>query len=61
MYREALLLVALEGLPPREAAIVCGISPEAMRQRISRARAVLARELDERDAAFVLQLKAVTT
>jgi RNA polymerase sigma-70 factor (ECF subfamily) len=61
VYREALLLVGFEGMPPREAAIVCGVSPEAMRQRISRARAMLARELDERDASVVLQLKAVTT
>ena len=61
VYREALLLVALEAMPPREAAIVCGVSPDAMRQRISRARAMLARELDERDASLVLQLKAVTT
>ncbi len=61
LYREALLLVAVEDMPPREAAIVCGISPEAMRQRISRARAMLARELDESDAAVVLQLRAVPT
>ncbi len=61
VYREAVLLVAVEGMLPREAALVCGISPEAMRQRIRRARAMLARELDECDAALVLQLKAVTT
>ena len=61
VYREALLLVALEAMPPREAAIVCGVSPDAMRQRLSRARVMLARELDERDASLVLQLKAVTT
>ena len=46
MYREALLLVAYEGLTPTEAAGVCGISAEAMRQRLSRARAMLARRLD---------------
>jgi len=61
MYREALLLVGVEALKPADAAAICGISPEAMRQRISRARAMLARRLDERDAAIVLSLKAVTT
>ena len=45
-HREVLLLVAREGLPPSEAAAVCGISAEALRQRLSRARTALARELD---------------
>ena len=45
-HREVLLLVAREGLPPSEAATVCGISAEALRQRLSRARIALARELD---------------
>ena len=45
-YREALLLVLVEGLRPAEAAGVCGISPEAMRQRLSRARAALAGSLE---------------
>ena len=58
--REALLLVAVEGMRPAEAAAICGITPEAMRQRISRARAMLARKLEERDAR-VLNLKEVTT
>jgi len=46
-YREALLLVAVEGHRPSEAAQVCGITPEAMRQRLSRARALFARRLTE--------------
>lgn len=46
-YREALLLVAVEGLTPLEAAAICGVKPETMRQRVSRARAMLARRLDE--------------
>jgi RNA polymerase sigma-70 factor (ECF subfamily) len=54
-YREALLLVGGEGLRPAEAAAVCGVSPEAMRQRLSRARAALAERLealnDDRRAA----------
>jgi RNA polymerase sigma-70 factor (ECF subfamily) len=40
-YREALLLVAVEGLSPSEAAGVCGLTSEAFRQRLSRARAAL--------------------
>jgi RNA polymerase sigma-70 factor (ECF subfamily) len=40
-YREVLLLVGVEGLTPAEAADVCGISREALRQRLSRARAAL--------------------
>ena len=46
-YREVLLLVGVEGLRPAEAAIVCGVSPEAMRQRLSRARALLAEKLED--------------
>ena len=45
-YREVLLLVAVEGLTPSEAAAICGVKPEAMRQRLSRARALLAERLD---------------
>jgi len=45
-YREAVLLVAHEGLTPGEAAHVCGIRPEAFRQRLSRARAALAATID---------------
>jgi RNA polymerase sigma-70 factor (ECF subfamily) len=44
-YREALLLVAVHGLTPAEAAGVCGIAPEALRTRLSRARAMLAEVL----------------
>jgi RNA polymerase sigma-70 factor (ECF subfamily) len=44
-HREALLLVGVEGLTPSEAAGVCGLTPEAFRQRLSRARAALDREL----------------
>ena len=61
IYREALLLVAVDDMKPAEAAAVCGITPEAMRQRLSRARVMLTRHFDERAAARVLSLKAVTT
>jgi RNA polymerase sigma-70 factor (ECF subfamily) len=45
-YREVLLMVATEGLTPGEAAAACGISPEALRQRLSRGRTALAEKLD---------------
>ena len=44
--REVLLLVATSGLSPTEAASVCQISPEAFRQRLSRARTQLTRALE---------------
>jgi RNA polymerase sigma-70 factor (ECF subfamily) len=45
--REALLLVGVAGVSHADAADVCRISPEAFRQRLSRARATLARALSE--------------
>ena len=47
IFREVLLLVGVEGLRPAEAAGVCGISPEALRQRLKRARALLQQRLGE--------------
>ena len=47
VFREVLLLVGVEGLRPIEAAGVCGISPEALRQRLKRARALLQHRLGE--------------
>jgi DNA-directed RNA polymerase specialized sigma24 family protein len=39
-------LLAIAGeMKPAEIARVCGVTPEALRQRLSRARAMLAREL----------------
>ena len=60
LYREALLLIAVEELKPADAAVACGITPEAMRQRISRARAMLSKKVDENDAV-IAALKAITT
>jgi len=40
-YREVLQLVSVDGLRPTEAAEICGVTPETMRQRLSRARARL--------------------
>jgi RNA polymerase sigma-70 factor (ECF subfamily) len=59
--REALLLVGVEGLAPAEASHVCGISPEAMRQRLSRARAQLAERLAAADRLAVLSLSEAKT
>ncbi len=39
--REVLLLAGVEGLEPHQAATVLGLKPEALRQRLSRARARL--------------------
>jgi RNA polymerase sigma-70 factor, ECF subfamily len=46
-FREVLLLVGVEGLRPTEAAAICGVTPEALRQRLKRARALLAARLAE--------------
>jgi RNA polymerase sigma-70 factor (ECF subfamily) len=54
-YREVLLLVGREGLSPTDAAVVCGISAEALRQRLSRARAALAQKLHETPAVGALK------
>jgi RNA polymerase sigma-70 factor (ECF subfamily) len=40
-YREVLLLVTHQGLTPSEAAAACNVTPEALRQRLARARAAL--------------------
>jgi RNA polymerase sigma-70 factor (ECF subfamily) len=46
MYREVLLLVGVEGWQPQEAAAICGVTPEALRQRLHRARTLLADRLE---------------
>lgn len=61
LYREALLLIAVEEMRPAEAAQVCGITPEAMRQRISRARAMLTRALDKQAEPRWVALNEATT
>ena len=45
-YREVLLLVGVEGLSPQDAAAVCGVTPETLRQRLHRARTMLAKRLE---------------
>jgi RNA polymerase sigma factor (sigma-70 family) len=54
-YREVVLLVGHQGLTPGDAAVVCGMTSEALRQRLSRARAALAAELRETPAVAALE------
>jgi RNA polymerase sigma-70 factor (ECF subfamily) len=60
-HREALLLVSVEGLSPAEAAAACALSPETFRQRLSRARAALDRELDSTGSRASLAAAEVVT
>lgn len=50
-YREVILLVAIEGLPAADAGAALGLSPEAVRQRLSRARSMLTPALDPEGAS----------
>ncbi len=50
-YREALLLVAYEGLAPEEAAVICELRPDAFRKRLSRARQMLEAILQKGETA----------
>jgi RNA polymerase sigma-70 factor, ECF subfamily len=59
-YREVLLLVGEEGLRPADAAAVCGISAEAFRQRLSRARALLSKRLDDNGRSEAPVMKEVS-
>jgi len=47
IYREVVLLVIVEGLEPTEAAAICGVSPATMRQRLKRARDLVAQWIEE--------------
>jgi RNA polymerase sigma-70 factor (ECF subfamily) len=60
-HREALLLVGVEGLSPADAATACGIAPEAMRQRLCRARALIARRLKDETPMPLRSLREVTS
>jgi len=46
-HREVALLVGVEGMQPSEVADILGLTPEAVRQRLSRARVQLAEALGE--------------
>ena len=56
--REVLLLVGVAGLEHSEVADICGITPAALRQRLHRARELLAHAL-ERDAAGPVLVEGV--
>jgi RNA polymerase sigma-70 factor (ECF subfamily) len=59
-HREVLLLMVVEEFSAAEAAAVCRTTPEAMRQRLSRARALLAKELEAGDRRRAGILREVT-
>lgn len=55
-YREVALLVGVDGLTPREIAAILGLKPDAVRQRLARARGLLAAALgDHAPAAWRVQ------
>ncbi len=60
IYREAILLVGLEQLPQADAAEVCGISPESLRQRLKRARDLLSRSLAQKNSSPDEEVSLVT-
>jgi predicted DNA-binding protein (UPF0251 family) len=43
-------------MKPAEAAVICGVSAEAMRQRLSRARTMIADTLEKHDPRVDLDL-----
>jgi RNA polymerase sigma-70 factor (ECF subfamily) len=57
--REVLLLVGVAGLDHSDAADVCGITPEALRQRLHRAREVLSKALEEGTTIDAARLEGV--
>jgi len=59
--REVLLLVGVAGLDHADAAEVCGITTDTLRQRLHRARAALARALDGDDRSVRSVLSEVTS
>ena len=61
IYREVLLLVVVEGLKPSEAAVVCGINPDALRQRLSRGRALLAERMSTNSVPLTRLISEVSS
>jgi RNA polymerase sigma-70 factor (ECF subfamily) len=59
--REVLLLVGVAGLDPSDAADICGITPEALRQRLHRARETLSKMLEREAAADAPALGEITS
>jgi RNA polymerase sigma-70 factor (ECF subfamily) len=58
-HREVLLLVGVAGLDHSDAADVCGITPEALRQRLHRARDILSRSLEQSAAGEAQTLRGM--
>jgi RNA polymerase sigma-70 factor (ECF subfamily) len=58
--REVLLLIGVAGLDHSDAADVCGITPQALRQRLHRARTMLAQALDADIRPVTPVMKEVT-
>ena len=50
-YREAILLVGVEQLRPADAAAVCGISAELLRQRLKRGRDLISHFMAKQDSS----------
>lgn len=59
--REVLLLVAVAGVDHSDAADICGITPEALRQRLHRARATLSKMLEHDGAAGARAVGGMTS
>jgi RNA polymerase sigma-70 factor (ECF subfamily) len=58
--REVLLLVGVAGLDHSDAARICGIAPEAFRQRLHRARQALLKVLEQDAGSWAPSLKGAT-
>jgi RNA polymerase sigma factor (sigma-70 family) len=59
--REVLVLVAVAGLDPADAADVCGTTPEALRQRLHRAREALSKALERAPSTGTPALGEITS
>jgi RNA polymerase sigma-70 factor (ECF subfamily) len=59
--REVLLLVGVAGLDHSDAADICGITPEALRQRLHRARETLSKMLEQDAKSDAVELKGVAS
>lgn len=46
-YREIMILVGIQGLSHADAAAICGVTADTLRQRLSRGRAMLARAIHQ--------------
>jgi RNA polymerase sigma-70 factor (ECF subfamily) len=60
IYREVILLVGVEQLRPVDAAAVCGIRAESLRQRLKRARRLISRFLTNPDSSTVTGRKELS-